>query len=114
MRKQIELRQQDPAEYIERSYESMYIHVQLMLQLMDRGAITFDYGNNIRARAKEIPEDKTKNQSNQLQLQGYNEGFKGIAFMTGRCFNFPGFVPASYPTFILRGKRSFPMGCTQW
>ena len=31
----------------------MYRHVELMLQLMDKGAITFDYGNNIRARAKE-------------------------------------------------------------
>lgn len=47
------LRQQNPTEYIERSYESMHLHVQLMLQLMDKGAITFDYGNNIRARAQE-------------------------------------------------------------
>ena len=37
--------------------ESMYLHVQLMLQLMDKGAITFDYGNNIRARAQEYEQN---------------------------------------------------------
>ncbi|MCY7329268.1 MAG: urocanate hydratase, partial [Saprospiraceae bacterium] len=47
------LRRANPEAYTERSYESMYLHVQLMLQLMDKGAISFDYGNNIRARAKE-------------------------------------------------------------
>ena len=31
----------------------MYRHVQLMIELMDKGAVTFDYGNNIRARAQE-------------------------------------------------------------
>ena len=41
--------------------ESMYRHVQLMLQLMDKGAITFDYGNNIRARAQEYEAKHTKN-----------------------------------------------------
>src|SRR5205085_6188578 len=35
------LRQQNPDEYIEYAYNSMYKHVQLMLQLMDKGAITF-------------------------------------------------------------------------
>ncbi len=47
------LREQNKEQYLQLSYESMYLHVQLMLQLMDKGAITFDYGNNIRARAKE-------------------------------------------------------------
>ena len=32
--------------------DTMKLHVELMLQLQDKGAITFDYGNNIRARAK--------------------------------------------------------------
>jgi urocanate hydratase len=49
-----ELRTNDPERYLQRSYESMYLHVQLMLQLMDQGAVAFDYGNNIRARAKEF------------------------------------------------------------
>ena len=48
------LRTENPEEYLRRSYESMHLHVQLMLQLMDKGAITFDYGNNIRARAEEF------------------------------------------------------------
>jgi len=48
-----------PAHYTELSYESMYLHVKLMLQLRDKGAITFDYGNNIRARALEY-EEKNK------------------------------------------------------
>src|SRR5436190_20729578 len=50
------LREQNPQQYIEYAYNSMYKHVQLMIQLMDRGAITFDYGNNIRARAQEYEE----------------------------------------------------------
>src|SRR5690606_32440899 len=48
------LREEDPEQYIDYTYQSMYLHVQLMLQLMDKGAVTFDYGNNIRARAKEF------------------------------------------------------------
>src|SRR6478752_4028059 len=40
------LREKNPHQYIEYAYRSMYKHVQLMMQLMDKGAITFDYGNN--------------------------------------------------------------------
>jgi urocanate hydratase len=47
------LREKDPAQYIELSYDSMKLHVELMLELQKRGAITFDYGNNLRARAQE-------------------------------------------------------------
>ena len=47
------LREQNPEQYIELRLRSMYRHVELMLELQSRGAITFDYGNNIRARAKE-------------------------------------------------------------
>ena len=46
------LRAKDPDEYIERSMQSMAIHVEAMLALQKKGAITFDYGNNIRAQAK--------------------------------------------------------------
>ncbi len=100
------LRKNNPAELIERSYESMFLHVQLMLQLMDRGTITFDYGNNIRARAKEF-EEKTTNQNNQLTLQGFNEGFHGVEFKTGRCFDFPGFVPAYIRPLFCEGQGPF-------
>src|SRR5882672_6585081 len=50
------LRETNPQQYIEYAYRSMYHHVQLMIQLMDKGAITFDYGNNLRARALEFEE----------------------------------------------------------
>ncbi len=75
------LREQDPAAYIERSYESMKLHVECMLALQERGAITFDYGNNIRARAKE----------------------KGLE----NAFDFPGFVPAYIRPLFCEGKGPF-------
>ena len=47
----LRLRAHAPAEYIERAMQSMARHVDAMLALQSRGAITFDYGNNIRAQA---------------------------------------------------------------
>lgn len=87
------LRRQNPTQYIERSYESMYLHVQLMLQLRDKGAITFDYGNNIRARALEY-EAKNSGTLQALPLQGG----KGL---------FPGFVPAYIRPLFCEGKGPF-------
>lgn len=75
------LRADNPAAYIERSYESMILHVELMLQLQKRGAVTFDYGNNIRARAQE-------------------RGLKNA-------FDFPGFVPAYIRPLFCEGKGPF-------
>ena len=46
------LRQTDPDEYVRLSVASMAIHVRAMLELQQRGAVTFDYGNNIRAQAE--------------------------------------------------------------
>ena len=91
------LREKNPEEYIERSYESMYLHVQLMLQLMNKGAITFDYGNNIRARALEY-EEKNKHklvESKVLPLGG------------GGGVLFPGFVPAYIRPLFCEGKGPF-------
>lgn len=84
------LRTQDPEAYIRLSYQSMYQHVQLMLQLKDKGAITFDYGNNIRARAEEFEKEQQEN-----------------AYPTGRCFDFPGFVPAYIRPLFCEGKGPF-------
>ena len=75
------LREKDPHQYIELSYDSMKLHVELMLQLQKMGAITFDYGNNIRARAKE----------------------RGLA----DAFDFPGFVPAYIRPLFCQGKGPF-------
>jgi urocanate hydratase len=75
------LRTQNPDQYIEYAYNSMYRHVQLMLELQQKGAITFDYGNNIRARAQE----------------------KGLT----NAFDFPGFVPAYIRPLFCEGKGPF-------
>ncbi len=94
------LREQNPEEYIRRSYESMNLHVQLMLQLQDKGAITFDYGNNIRARAIELE-----------QQHGHVEA--GFAPLLSRTPNgdtsglFPGFVPAYIRPLFCEGKGPF-------
>lgn len=45
------LRSDDPDEYLRRSFDSMGLHVQAMLDLQKLGAVTFDYGNNIRTQA---------------------------------------------------------------
>jgi urocanate hydratase len=46
------LRGKDPEEYVKRSMHSMAVHVEAMLALQKSGAVTFDYGNNIRAQAE--------------------------------------------------------------
>jgi urocanate hydratase len=48
----IALRRSDPEEYVRRSLAAMAAHVQGMLDLKRKGAVTFDYGNNIRTQAK--------------------------------------------------------------
>src|SRR6266849_950075 len=47
----VQLRTSDPATYIRRSYETMSRHMRDMIELQHRGAITFDYGNNLRGQA---------------------------------------------------------------
>lgn len=89
-----EMRAANPEGYIALSYESMYLHVQLMIQLMDKGVITFDYGNNIRARAQEYEQQKA------VQPET-------LAFPIGRCFDFPGFVPAYIRPLFCEGKGPF-------
>ncbi|HEX4374078.1 MAG TPA: urocanate hydratase [Puia sp.] len=84
------LREKDPQQYLNYSYRSMYRHVQLMIQLMDKGAITFDYGNNIRARA-----DEYQKQTQNSKLETIN------------CFSFPGFVPAYIRPLFCEGKGPF-------
>lgn len=92
------LREQNPDEYIRRSYESMHLHVQLMLQLMDKGAITFDYGNNIRARALEH-EEKNLSKLSESSLTPPLGGRGAVLF--------PGFVPAYIRPLFCEGKGPF-------
>lgn len=75
------LREKNPDRYIELAYDSMAEHVQLMLDLQEMGAITFDYGNNLRGRALE----------------------RGVK----NAFDFPGFVPAYIRPLFCEGKGPF-------
>ncbi len=77
----LELRKTDPEKYIAMAYKSMARHVQAMVELKDRGAVVFDYGNNIRAQAEK---------------GGYT-----------RAFDFPGFVPAYIRPLFCEGKGPF-------
>jgi urocanate hydratase len=75
------LRRENPGQYTEYAYRSMRRHVECMLELQSRGAITFDYGNNLRARAQET----------------------GLE----NAFGFPGFVPAYIRPLFCEGKGPF-------
>ena len=76
-----ELRRADPEEYVRRSRASMAAQVEAMVGFMDAGAVTFDYGNNLRAEAKE----------------GGAE----------RADDYPGFVPAFVRPMFCEGKGPF-------
>jgi len=54
----VALRDSDAAEYVNRSVDAMGRHVSAMLEFQDKGSITFDYGNNIRAQAVKAGVDK--------------------------------------------------------
>lgn len=75
------LRSADQEKYLRLSYATMKKHVQLMIDLMNAGSETFDYGNNLRARAQEA-------------------GLKNA-------FAFPGFVPAYIRPMFCEGKGPF-------
>ncbi len=76
-----QLRLSNPAEYKKRALESMVIHCRAMVELQKKGAVTFDYGNNLRGQA---------------QRMGYNEAF-----------SYPGFVPAYIRDLFCEGKGPF-------
>ncbi|HEY0603716.1 MAG TPA: urocanate hydratase [Herpetosiphonaceae bacterium] len=75
------LRQSDPGGYVQRARETMGRQVEAMLRMQERGAIAFDYGNNIRAQAKLV----------------------GVE----RAFDIPGFVPAFIRPLFCEGKGPF-------
>ena len=77
----LELRKKDAAEYRKRSIAAMGEHVLGMLELQKLGAVTFDYGNNIRTFA-------------------YEAGVKNA-------YDFPGFVPAYIRPLFCEGKGTF-------
>lgn len=75
------LRATDPEQVKRRAMESMAIHVKAMLELQKAGAVTFDYGNNIRTMA-------------------FKMGVKNA-------YDFPGFVPAYIRPLFCEGKGPF-------
>ncbi len=75
------LRENNQKEYLSQSMDTIARHIELMLELQKRGAITFDYGNNLRGQALE-------------------HGVKNA-------FDFPGFVPAYIRPLFCEGKGPF-------
>ena len=77
----LKLRKSDPYKYIKLTRDSISTHVQAMLDMQKKGAITFDYGNNIRGEAKD-------------------NGLKNA-------FDIPGFVPEYIRPLFCEGKGPF-------
>jgi urocanate hydratase len=77
----VSLRARRPDDYVARAMQSMARHVEAMLALKQRGAVTFDYGNNIRAQAQRA-------------------GVKNA-------FDIPGFVPEYVRPLFCEGKGPF-------
>ena len=75
------LRAAKPDDYVERSMKTMAAHVEAMLALQKKGAITFDYGNNLRTQAKKA----------------------GVE----QAFDIPGFVPEYIRPLFCEGKGPF-------
>ena len=75
------LRAAKPDEYVERSMKTMAVHVEAMLALQKKGAITFDYGNNLRTQAKKAGMENA--------------------------FDIPGFVPEYIRPLFCEGKGPF-------
>ena len=75
------LRDVDAEDYVRRAMESMAVHVEALLALQRRGAVAFDYGNNIRAQARQA----------------------GVE----RAFDIPGFVPEYIRPLFCVGKGPF-------
>ena len=77
----LELRRSDPKDYLRRSMATMATHVRAMLEMQQHGAVTFDYGNNIRGHALKA----------------------GVT----NAMNFPGFVPAYIRPLFCEGRGPF-------
>ncbi len=77
----VELRRKNPEEYVKRAMDSMAVHVRAMLDFLDRGAVVFDYGNNLRGQAEKA---------------GVKDAFR-----------YPGFVTAYIRPLFCEGKGPF-------
>lgn len=77
----LRLRRENPEEYIKRAYESMAVQMEAMLELQKKGAIAFDYGNNLRGQAQKAGVEKA--------------------------FDIPGFVPEYIRPLFCHGRGPF-------
>jgi urocanate hydratase len=75
------LREDDPKQYLHRAGESMRVQVEAMVEMRRRGAVTFEYGNNLRQQA-------------------YNAGFK-------EAFTYSGFIPRYIRPMFFEGRGPF-------
>ena len=86
----VRLRKSDPQGYQERSMEAMAIHCRAMVEMQERGAVVFDYGNNLRQQA-------------------FNAGYKEVKVggeQSGE-WVYPGFVPAYIRPLFCEGQGPF-------
>src|SRR3989440_1109043 len=72
------LRDRNPSDYVKRSMHAMADQVRAMLTLQQRGAVTFDYGNNIRAQAAQA------GVANAFEIRGFVPEYIGPLFCEGR------------------------------
>lgn len=77
----LDLRKKDPDTYVKRSMESMRAHCEAMVEMQKRGAVVFDYGNNLRGQAR---------------AAGFQDAFA-----------YPGFVPAYIRPLFCQGRGPF-------
>ncbi len=77
----VTLRSKNPEEYIKRAMDAMVVHTQAMIDMQTKGAVVFDYGNNLRGQA--------------------------LAHGLKNAFAFPGFVPAYIRPLFCEGKGPF-------
>ena len=75
------LKEEDPVKYKELSIASMKLHCETMVKMHEKGAVTFDYGNNLRGQALEA---------------GFDNAFA-----------YPGFVPAYIRPMFCEGRGPF-------
>jgi urocanate hydratase len=75
------LRKKDPKRYIDKAFESMAVHCRAILRMKERGAVAFDYGNNLRAQAMK----------------------RGVT----NAMDYPGFLPAYIRHLFCEGQGPF-------
>jgi len=86
LKENLELLEKNPEEYKKKSYEAMVLHTQAILDMQKKGAVCFDYGNNLRGQA-ELAGLKVRNDKGE--------------------FLYPGFVPAYIRPLFCEGRGPF-------